>query len=335
MNLILLIFSVALAQTPVGTPQPLRTPVPQNPAAKPNPTAVQKKLAPATTMVPPKTVVPPAVRVAQPQPQPQPPPKTQSQTQLRPTPATLPARSSPMPSAAAQQKPQVAIPATVGARPAPVPQSASTLNAPVPAPAPLTIAPQKPATEATIPSQTIPAGQLKAPSAHVAKTGLKKTLMFEYHTWFENLVFSPTGGGAVKNVETVYYGFAFMYDATKYYTDWGWGGNAGLGQGFAVATGESSSYSQRRLPWTYLRAGGRIFRRMNGRMDLGLNLLVTKNSISFPSTGGLITPGPNPFFSMFLELRWRMNRQWEIIQALGNSTNNAGANMRIGVGNTF
>lgn len=188
----------------------------------------------------------------------------------------------------------------------------------------------------SLPRSTLPV----QPRINAKPPGLKKTVILEYHSWFENLSFSPADGSAKKNVETIYYGFAAVYDTTKYYPDWGWGANGGLGQGYAVATGESTAgqgpvYSQRRVSWTYLRLGGRVFRRLNGRMDLGLNMLATRSSISFPSVNGSVAVGPNPFFSLFLEMRWRISRKWELVQAIGNSTNNAGANMRIGFGNTF
>ena len=163
---------------------------------------------------------------------------------------------------------------------------------------------------------------------------IKKTLVLDYHSWFENLNFLESAG-AVSNVVSVLYGFSLNYDITKYYEKWGLGGHLGYGQGYAVGDGETSTYLQKRVPWNYLRFGGRVFSRLNGRTDMGLSLLMMKKSMSWPESGGTVQPGPTPAFSLFLEIRWRMTKQWEMIQALGNSTKNAGANLRFGFGYTF
>jgi hypothetical protein len=163
---------------------------------------------------------------------------------------------------------------------------------------------------------------------------LKKTILVDYHSWFENLTFNPTTGTR-SGVKAIYYGFSANYDLTQYLTTWGWGTQLGIGQGYAVGDGDTNSYLQKRVSWNYLRGGGRIFKRLNGRTDLGLNLLIMYNKISWPQSDGTVSPGPNPFFSLFIEARWRMTRQWEMIQALGNSTNDAGANLRFGFGYTL
>lgn len=163
---------------------------------------------------------------------------------------------------------------------------------------------------------------------------MKRTVSFDYHSWFENLNFNPTTGSQ-SGIKSVYYGFALVYDVTKYLNDWGWGAQVGFGQGLAVGDGDAGTYIQKRVAWNYLRGGGRIFKRLNGRTDLGLTLLALRENISWPANGGIVIPGPNPFFSLFIEARWRMTRQWELIQAIGNSTNNAGASLRLGFGYTF
>ncbi len=172
------------------------------------------------------------------------------------------------------------------------------------------------------------------PVSKPADESLKKTIFVEYHSWFENLTLTPTTG-ARSGVKAIYYGFAANYDLTKYRPSWGWGAQFGLGQGYAVGDGDTSTYLQKRVPWTYFRGGGRLFKRLNGRTDLGVNLLIMRNNISWPPSEGTVSPGPNPFFSLFIEARWRMSRQWEMIQALGNSTNDAGANLRFGFGYTM
>lgn len=165
-------------------------------------------------------------------------------------------------------------------------------------------------------------------------TYFKKTLLMDYHSWFENLNYTPSGSVQME-LKTVNYGFGVAYDISRYLTDWGWGLQGGLGQGFAVGKAGSSSYLQKRVSWTYLRAAGRVFTRLNKRFDLGLSLMMMSRNISWPQAGGVVEAGPNPFFSLSVEMRWRLTREWEIVQALGNSTKNAGASLRVGAGYTF
>lgn len=166
------------------------------------------------------------------------------------------------------------------------------------------------------------------------KSAWKHTLLMDYHSWFENLTYRNSSNQEY-GLEAVYYGFALSWDMTQYHKEWGWGVQGGLGQGYAVGEGEQNTYREKRVKWTYLRGGGRVFKRLNGRMDLGLALLALNQSLSWPGSSGQVVKGPNPFISLFLEMRWRFNRQWEMVQAMGNSTKNAGANMRIGFGYTF
>lgn len=163
--------------------------------------------------------------------------------------------------------------------------------------------------------------------------GFKKSVVLDYHSWFENLKYTPNGGSQVE-LKTVSYGFAVSYDVTQYYARWGWGLEGGAGQGYGVGQ-SSSSYLQKRVPWTYWRAGARVFSRINNRMDIGIHPIVWRRSISWPAGGGSVEAGPNMLLSLFLEFRWRLSREWELVQALGTSTNNVGANLRLGAGYSF
>lgn len=162
----------------------------------------------------------------------------------------------------------------------------------------------------------------------------KHSLFMEYHSWFENLTYRPNSGGET-DVKTLNYGFAVLWDVTQYLKSWGWGMQAGLGQGYGFGESDSVGYTANRIPWTYLRAGGRVFIRLNPRLDLGASLVGWSRKASWPEDSGKLLPGPNPFFSFAADLRWRLSRRWEILQSLGNTSKNSGSSLRFGLGYTF
>lgn len=162
----------------------------------------------------------------------------------------------------------------------------------------------------------------------------KKTVILEYTSWFETLKLK--GPGLSMEVATLFYGTGLLYDFTSYQNGWGYGGNVGIAQGFAGAGNSLSTgtYSQTRVQWQALRAGGRIFKLYGNRVELGASTALFYKSISWPvnSLGNAPVNSTNPTAGFFLESRWRLSKRWELEQAAGGFNISSSMAWRLGVG---
>jgi hypothetical protein len=169
-------------------------------------------------------------------------------------------------------------------------------------------------------------------------TATKKAILVEYVSWFETLKLK--GPALSSEIATSYYGAGILFDYTSYYGRWGYGVNAGIAQGFAGAGNSlsSSSYAQTRVPWQAFRGGFRGFWRFSPRFELGPSVAFFYKSISWPTnpTSGY-TPinANNPITGFFMEMRWRLNKKWEMQQAAGSFNLNSAMAWRLGLGYAF
>ncbi len=162
----------------------------------------------------------------------------------------------------------------------------------------------------------------------------KKAIVLEYMSWFETLKLK--GPGVSTEISTLFYGTGLLYDFTSYQNGWGYGSNVGLAQGFGGAGNSLSTgtYSQTRVQWQALRAGGRIFKLYGNRVELGASAALFYKSITWPvnSLGNAPVNSTNPTAGFFLESRWRLSKRWELEQAAGGFNISSSMAWRLGVG---
>lgn len=194
-----------------------------------------------------------------------------------------------------------------------------------------TITPTSPSTPAVSPAQ--PTSALKKPAANTVRTAQRRVLVFDYNSWFQNILIL---GGTPYETKALIYGLGLTYESNYFRATWGWGFGGGLIHGSAV-TGDSSdstSYYAKRVQIENARISSRIFRRINPRLDIGLLASLLYTISNWPTSNGLTVAPPSGIMAgAFLDTRWRLDGHWELVQALG--TYNRGPSLAWRLGTTY
>lgn len=195
------------------------------------------------------------------------------------------------------------------------------------------------ASPATRPSTSMPA--TSAPSVKLLANPTEKSNRFavrqgiavDYNSWFENLRIT---GVTPFQTKALLYGIGVAYEYNKLKTNWGWGVGAGLIYGFGVSgdASDTTTYYSKRVPLQIARLNSRIFRRINARFDAGILACALYTITNWPISNGLsVEKAGNLTMGAFLDTRWRLDGQWEVIQAFG--TYNTGPSLAWRLGTSY
>lgn len=175
-----------------------------------------------------------------------------------------------------------------------------------------------------------------ATPAKIPRGIARKLGVLDYNSWFETIRIK--GGGTPYDTKALLYGTGLSFEYATYFPDWGWSAQLGIIQGFAVAgdVSDATSYYARRVQLNILRGGGRYFKRINPRFDLGIasHLLITTKS--YPPLNGLEVEAPNGLMiGGFIDSRWRLDEKWELLQSMGTYSRGPSLAWRLGTSYTF
>lgn len=172
-------------------------------------------------------------------------------------------------------------------------------------------------------------------AAKKPSTASRKSVVVDYNSWFETIRIK---GPTTYETKALLYGLGASYEYALFHSSWGWASSLGIIQGSAVAgdVSETSSYYARRVPLNIFRFGGRLFQRVNPRFDLGVTTSVLftltpwpiDRNFSVEASNGLMIGG-------FVEGRWRLDRQWELLQSFGTYSRGPSLAWRLGASYSF
>lgn len=166
---------------------------------------------------------------------------------------------------------------------------------------------------------------------------VRKGILLDYNSWNENVILESNNTKTTQKALAYGTGISFDWSETKART--GYGFNLGLISSFAV-TGQSSTtdgYFVKRNSFLAFRTSLRYFQRINPRFELGLAPYILFNQLKWQSTESYnAKASSNIVFGFFLDNRYRLNRNWELIQALGlTNVKNSSVTWRVGGGYYF
>lgn len=163
----------------------------------------------------------------------------------------------------------------------------------------------------------------------------KKGVVVNYHHFYET--YQALKNGSYYEDESMLYGFGVSYEDNWYSGKIGWGYQAELAQGVAVAgTAGNSRYYQTRVPFQIIAVGGRFFKRWNAFFEIGPSVVVQYKNMKWPDDSGYQVQAPqNPTLGVYLEVRTRLNTQFDLIQKVGLLGKSKIASWNLGVGYNF
>lgn len=170
----------------------------------------------------------------------------------------------------------------------------------------------------------------------ITKRWTKVSWAVDYNSWFENILVKNSTSSY--ETQAMLYGIGVSVELNQYFPTWGWGVSGGILQGFAVVGDSSSStnYYARRVTLNSLRGTGRLIYRVNPRLDLGLGLAILSKTQSWPTDKGFTVDSNSLLvFGYFLDSRWRVDKNWELLQAIGTYSKSSSAAWRLGASYTY
>ena len=190
-----------------------------------------------------------------------------------------------------------------------------------------------------------PTGAVAKKAAAIANAGARiatkdrsiarTSLVFDYNSWFENI---NIRAGTPYQTKALLYGMGLSYEYNLLYTKWGWGLGGGIVHGFGVSgdASDSTSYYVKRVPLEIFRGSARYFKRVTARFDAGLLTTALYNLTSWPSSNGLsVEKTSSLMLGIFIDTRWRLDRSWDLVQAVGTFNRGPSLAWRLGTNYNF
>lgn len=165
----------------------------------------------------------------------------------------------------------------------------------------------------------------------------RKAWTIDYNTWYEMLIIKDKTNSTYGETKSHYFGVGYYYDYTVYEDKFGYAGSLGFIIGNAQAgTMNTGEYYERRITWMGYRAGGRVFVRVNSRIDIGPALIIQYKNTNWPEeTDFKVMSQANPQYFMYVDTRWRLNYPLELIQSFGFHARQYALVWRLGLNYTF
>lgn len=144
--------------------------------------------------------------------------------------------------------------------------------------------------------------------------------------------------GAVTDQDTAnFVGMNLSIEKDTSYALWGWALGATLGSGKASGGGNSTliSFQKGNQAWTSYGAYARVYKKLSGRVYLGLMAPLIFRQVSWPNDAGgfPVDSGKNINTGLLFELNFRISRKMDFFQEIGPFSSAEGATLwRIGLG---
>ncbi len=180
---------------------------------------------------------------------------------------------------------------------------------------------------------TLVVSALQKPVVKANRFATRHGIALDYNSWFENIKIT---GGTPFQTKALLYGIGLTYEYNKLRSSWGWGVGAGWVHGFAVSgdATDTTTYYSKRVPLEIARFNSRIFLRINPRFDAGILACALYTITNWPTSNGFnVDKAGSLMMGGFLDTRWRLDGQWEIIQAFG--TYNTGPSLAWRMGTSY
>lgn len=157
---------------------------------------------------------------------------------------------------------------------------------------------------------------IEASRIALSKSKSKSDISISFLNFQEDLI-SPTQTSF--HTAAQLYGFSLSYNKRAFRSHWAYSFGAGFNQGYAVAgTKGSSTYYEKRVPWTAFHAQVGGYRRLSAFFEMGPLFMFQYKTVSWPASGTTeVQSPPNPSTGIFLEFRQRLGTKYDLFQNMG------------------
>jgi len=157
--------------------------------------------------------------------------------------------------------------------------------------------------------------ELNSVRAKLAKVTEKKDILFGYQSMYQDF----HAGGPTYQDEAIISGFQLAYEHSYVYkVHWMLGYDVGAMLGTGTAGNSGAPYPATQASYSGLLAGIRALYRVHAFFDVGTRLGMTYKNLSFPTQSGLVADlGPNPNFNAYLEIRFHIGTEYDLVQSIG------------------